>query len=233
MNDYDCMFLEIAKNYVPNFNERRVCPDQYLGNVRVDSTRTSNPISNEAGSDFATRLDVRNFKRANLPIVILITESPHISEYSGEVRPVAGVGYGDAGRAIRDLFQEACDIHNYLTVGGYPLVVLNAIQYQCSLGDIKKFRDKVFIECWSVFGETNFKSRLRSLFKPGDIIINACTAGSTRKIKLRELVKTAIDEAVGPATLEIEHPCNWRRTHNTAIKNGVSPNYLWKTAKQA
>lgn len=234
IDKYKDRFLKIAREFLPSFDEGRLCPDQYIGNIRVVRGKsTTNPDPNPLNTDFRLRADLDCFKRTDQPIIILVTESPHKSEYMGDSpRPVAGNGDGDAGRAIRELFNEACSLHNFQYDGDYQLVVMNAIRYQCSLGaKTIKFRDKVFRASWTDFGSFDFEARLRNIYKSGDLVINACTAGKDKRKRLREMVKEMIEKVAGHTTMEIEHPCSWGRTYNKARKSGYLPNYGWKNKR--
>lgn len=114
------IFLKIANKYSPVFNEERTCPDQYVGTVQILNGVTFSPLSNMLDDDFLVRVNLCEYKRSDSPIIILIIESPHISEFAGKLpRPAAGNGYGDAGSGIRKLFHEACEIHNHLPLKGY------------------------------------------------------------------------------------------------------------------
>lgn len=224
------MFLEIAQEIINTYSEGRVCPDQCIGTIKISNNTTQSPEENSSKDDFKSRTNLDKFERTNSPLIIMVLESPHTSEFSGVTpKPVAGNGNGHAGKAIRELFSEVFDIHNFLRDGEYNLIILNAVQYQCSLGeDTKKYRDKVFIECWNKFARNDFKKRLLNTYESGDIIINACTAGKT-KPKLREIVKSTITKLIGPSLFEVEHPSNWVRTYNAARKNKLSANYNWKS----
>jgi len=225
------MFLQIARRHCENFNEGRICPDQYLGSVHVKHGGVCDLSSISSDDDFLTRTNTDDFLRKNAPAVILIVESPHVSEFKEETpKPVAGCGSGNAGKAVRELFHKVVNAQYYYPKDGeYLFFIVNAIQYQCSLGKKpKQCRNKVFIECWEEFGEESFKERLAKLYRSGDIIINACTSGAKHK-KLREMVQNSIDGLGIDTTLKLEHPANWRREFNTALKSNRSPNYCWKS----
>ena len=135
------------------------------------------------------------------------------------MKPAAGT----IGRNIRNLFNEAIGLKNHLKDGYYELILMNTIQYQCSLGfDTKDCRDKIFIKCWNDFGKSDLENRLKSLFNSGDIVINACTAGKT-KPKLREIVENKIIKINGGSTIKVEHSSNWLLRYNT------DKNYNWRT----
>jgi hypothetical protein len=226
------MFEEIATRFVPMFREFRRCDDQFVGTVEVIDNSTR--LLDCRGTDFSTRISLGDWDRPEGPIIILILESPHTSEYKGPTpRPAAGDDSGDTGRALRTLLHEACPMHERLPNGRYPLVLLNAVQYQCSLGvKTTLYRDKVFLKCWDAFGRKDFESRLRSLHREDDVVMNCCTAAGPEKSRLREIVEASICRLVGRSTFRIEHPANWTLRHNAAIKKKERPNYGWRSVSR-
>lgn len=219
------IFQNIAISHRPSWKEFSRCPDQYVGHVSVTNNTTSNPPSSSSGDDFLTRKNIACFSQVSHPTIFLVLESPHKEEYKGHTpRPAAGRSISTAGGGIRELFSEVCPLQNYLPSGDFGLVIVNSVQYPCALGDIDKYRDDVFLECWHDFGEANFGSRIRKLYKPGDIIINACTKGKKR---LRDLVDAALCANATTPHLRVFHPCNWSRTYNTANAQGITANYSW------
>lgn len=217
-------FLKIAKIFKPDFNEGRSCPDQIVGSIKVTDGKIHNPSSNCAGNDFLERINLPSNLTQTSRNIILILESPHIKEFEGAPRPAAGNGPGEAGYAIRNLFSAVCSIHE-LSNGNYSLILMNAIQYQCSLGNINKYRDNVFIKCWSEFAENNFLDRLTEIYKKDDLIINACTVGNNKELKLRTLVGKSISKINPTSVLTLEHPASWARTNNSIKKYKTKTNF--------
>ncbi|MBQ4666664.1 hypothetical protein [Aeromonas hydrophila] len=116
--------------------------------------------------------------------IIIVTESPHIEEFNNvqiidlvlgtlvDARPVNGkTGANIMNHLVELLKSEGLSFDN----GNYPVIVINAIQEQCSLGkDTKLYRTENFITRW----ENNrhiLQSRLGSIIPI--LTINACTAG--------------------------------------------------------
>ncbi len=224
-------FLKIARERLPLFSEGRLCPDQFVGEILINNGLTANPESNELKTDFLVRQPIPEYLRPSTPSILLVLESPHTTEYAGcHPRPAAGNGYSETGRAIREIFCEAIHLHKSQPNGRYPLFIINAIQFQCSLGNIKKHRDAIFRKCWTEFAQENFRSRFLSIYKHGDITINACTAGKKPKVdevKIRELIKIEI-EKITSTSFEVQHPASWRRIRNTAIKRCLPPSFRWQ-----
>jgi hypothetical protein len=222
------MFQQIAERHKPGHDELRRCEDQFVGMINVTQTSTGCPPQNQECTDFALRTPISQYARPVSPLIILCIESPHLKEYQlSPPGPAAGDGSGDAGKALRLYFDVACPVHTLLPPGEYPLVLMNAIQYQCSLGDIKRYRSKVWVECWNTFAVRAFMKRLCGLYRPGDIVINACTAGGVTP-KLREYVKCAVQALRIPVSLERIHPATWAREFNSARKGARNPNFEWR-----
>ncbi len=224
-------FLSIAQTHIPTFNEGRICPDQYVGEIIVTNNILATNINNNNNNDFFTRTDLINFNRSGKPVIFLILESPHKKEFEGVTpKPAAGNYYGDTGSGIRELLKEVLTSCNYIIPNGtYSLIIMNAIQYQCSLGiNPKVYRDKIFIKCWNSFGKQDFEQRLNQYYQIDDIIINACTKGPLRPFPyLYELVENSIVNIGLQSHFKIQHPSSWRRIYNTAFKNGITVNYNW------
>ncbi len=110
--------------------------------------------------------------------LLLILESPHKDEFDKEDGNDIAPANGDAGDNIRDY------INNVLgDCSGYNLILMNAIPFQCSLGDpTNRFRNKVFNKVWEKdeIGKNFFKDRLSALLRyfseQNLVLVNACTA---------------------------------------------------------
>jgi len=123
--------------------EKRICPDQYLGSL-------NEIIGNNI---FPTRESV--IRRPNNPCLIMVLESPHVEEFKGEPGPAKG----RTGEMIRKHLPEAIDLSG---VEGMGLVLLNAVQYQCSLKNTSEFRDRIFRAVWSQGGKEDFQGRFKA-----------------------------------------------------------------------
>lgn len=190
-------FSQIVFVAAPNYGhppETRICPDQYVGTL-------SEVMSQH---DFPFRKAV--YERPNSPCLILVMESPHKDEFIDEIGPAKG----KTGRYIRQHLADVLDCTEYQNSG---LILLNAIQHQCSLGVATKlYRDEIFRTAWINGGEVDFKRRLADTYKSGDVVLNCCTKG--RKYRqhtpLRDLVERAIRS--NPNNVESVkrlHPSNW------------------------
>jgi hypothetical protein len=143
----------------------------------------------------------------------MIIESPHVQEFVGEPAPAKG----NTGRLIRKWIKSVCGTQ----YGSYGLVLVNAIQHQCSLGmPTKCFRDEVFETIWSQYGEQEFIARLKKLHRKGDMVVNCCTRGNLLGRELRHAVQRAIKNAnIGCNPMRRTHPSSWYSEKNR--------NYVW------
>jgi hypothetical protein len=232
-------FMKIACRCLRDFHVDQECPNQIVGLIHVSGDRTKlagyeESDAKKSKEDFEKREPLNQWRRNGQRLIILVLESPHTSEYKGDSpKPAAGT----SGRAIRELFGEACPLHSWLGLprGDYSLAILNAIPYQCSFGNISMYRDRVFRLCWRVFGRCYFIERLKEVYSEGDVIINACTKGK-HKPELRELVRNAINafaldaskRGISCKRARVNHPASWIRERNTAKKQERLPDYGWK-----
>ena len=174
--------------------EIRACPDQYLGKV---SGFVEVPLSE--GRTPAQ-------KRTSEPCILLILESPHKEEFVGEPGPAKGF----TGEMIK---QHLGTVLGLPDLENYGLILVNAIQHQCSLGsNTTVYRDRIFRAVWSNGGAENFQNRIVSIFQVGDLIVNCCTKGNDFELygTLRNLVEVALKTSI-PNTESVRrtHPSSW------------------------
>jgi hypothetical protein len=230
----------------------RLCEDQFVGYVTVKNGKVVSgpatvekprPDSKKKLVDFAYRTPLTEWKRdaatslpgVNPQIIIQTLESPHKEEYlpPGEPpRPAAGHARGETGWGLSKLYARAYPMHTHkLDDGKYALVLVNAIQYQCSLGvDTKVHRTKVFKDCWKKFGRALYVHRMKDIYEDGDTTINSCTSDEG----LRDLVQEALEEALpdDATILKLNHPCTWQGIADMRDK-GRSRKFEWVKKKKA
>jgi hypothetical protein len=174
--------------------EIRACPDQYLGKVagfvEVPLTEGRTPAQ----------------KRTSEPCILLILESPHKEEFVGEPGPAKGF----TGEMIK---QHLGTVLGLPDLENYGLILVNAIQHQCSLGsNTTVYRDRIFRAVWSNGGAENFQNRIVSIFQVGDLIVNCCTKGNDFELygPLRNLVEVALKASIpNTESLRRTHPSSW------------------------
>lgn len=174
--------------------EKRLCPDQYFGKVKL--------------IERAGELSVRQaaVHRTAEKCLLLVLESPHVSEFDNDPGPAKGT----SGKNIAKFLRQVRGLESF---GDHGLILINAIQYQCSLGfATDEFRDRVFTELWNTGGREDFISRLTRLYKAGDTLVNCCTKGAANipSNELRVLVQSAICHALlGVSVMRRNHPSCW------------------------
>lgn len=194
----DLNFEQIVERTMPwngNPLESRSCSDQFLGALSEIIGRKSFPLRVAAS------------ERPKQPCIVMVLESPHIDEFIGTPGPAKGF----TGDMIRNHLPEAL---RDLNLDGFGLILINSIQHQCSLGaDTSLYRDLIFRAVWAGGGRENFCSRLQSVTRPGDILMNCCTKGNDFETSgpLRSLVESSIRETL-PLTASVRrmHPASWR-----------------------
>ena len=202
-------FNEIVANTLTTdeFNipvELRCCPDQYVGQI-------ADIVDNQT---IAIRLPAR--ERPKGPALILVLESPHIDEFQGHIGPAKGPTGTNIARFLTK-------VQGLEDMGQRSLILVNAVQFQCSLGrPTNIFRDRIFRQAWLDGGAVDFASRMGTLFLEGDIVVvNACTKGRlTGPLELRRLVHTELKAVprIGQV-LKRCHPSKW----NMPLRR----NYVW------
>lgn len=196
------------------------CPDQWVGTVRLDGEGLRYaPQGVESANDFPFRRPTRELSAKGPRRLLVVLESPHVSEFSrpgratrpsdaGALAPDAlrpiGPAAGATGENIRARLGEIALIGaEQLVVSpkgeDLDLVLVNAIQHQTSLGHATRhFRDEVFKTAWASerLGRTNFEARLDQLWRaePQDIVVNCCTGAERAKSSLKHLVYAALRE---------------------------------------
>lgn len=179
--------------------ECRCCPDQYIGTLS----------ELEAAGVSVTRSPAED--RPVTGALIVVLESPHKKEYENEPAPAKGI----TGLLLAKHLGE---VVSRLAVDNPAVILMNAVQYQCSLGCAPvKYRDQVFTAAWNDGARENFIRRLGSLYKNNDYVLCCCTKGSHPRHygELRQKVFAAIVESVpSDRVLRRTHPSSWYQKKN-------------------
>lgn len=162
----------------------QICHDEVFGVLTVSQAGYRfRRTKNHTQTYWPVEMFIRHRERFNRPIVLVI-ESPHIKEF--QVRHVTNAlnglpvyarpANGATGENICTHFAALlATLPQVLAQGHYPVVVVNAIQLQCSQGeDTCLYRTRRFIEHWPARVD-DLTQRLRILDPV--IAINACTKG--------------------------------------------------------
>ena len=198
-NELEKVFSRIVETYekTDDFSSQ-LCPDKYVGKIGDISGKKAYARIDDVFNTEYTQVLINDTLLKRDPVMLLILESPHISEFIGENAPCPA--NGTTGRNIRNLLLKLLGdtFHNH------HLVLMNAIPFQCSLGGKnRKVRDKVFSESWQNewIGEPFFMTRLQHFRNA--FIVNACTQMNG----LKDHVQNVILRVTGRDVLQLDHPC--------------------------
>lgn len=214
------------------------CPDQYVGIINIEKNGcvsswnvgwVEENLSNLSKKDREAKS--KGYKKQKLPVLAIVLESPHKEEFDYKNKRAIGPAIGTSGNNLKKYLPQV--VFNYLpdrTVdnkiyyapedqipnGKYKVLLINAIQYQCSLGeDTKQYRDKIFSVMWKQLSVRNdFCDRLKS-HKPC-VVINACTSTGDKDRKSN--VQNAINECQSKLNLQSPHPSSWYDASNRRIE---------------
>lgn len=114
----------------------------------------------------------------NLPLFIIILESPHIDEFNTNGIAI-GPAQGSTGNNIRSLLIQLLQPQTVYLQRKYRLMLVEAIPYQCSNNTSPIDRtntNRLFKKMWRNYGgKIDFENRINQ-YRP-DVILNACTGG--------------------------------------------------------
>lgn len=221
--------LEKLKEYFKKINLEfncETCPDDSTYRVRLYFDDSKFSVVNKDNQE------------DNSNKIYFILESPHKAEF--EKGRAIGPAQGETGKRFNEClinvlsllqFRDSC-----FPKGFYDISIINAIQYQASLGlNPENYRTVTFQLLWNEFGKKDFIERLKQITKSTNscYIINACTKGNKlsiskakdliektkykgnieldkSKIDLSNLVKDAILESKDSFEyFETTHPSRW------------------------
>ncbi|OLQ88274.1 hypothetical protein BIY22_08910 [Vibrio panuliri] len=160
------------------------CKDEVIAVIEVDDHGTSIRRTKNYDSIFVGLDAYYKHKHVYSNPIVIVTESPHIEEFKVNrvndfmtglpvnSRPVNGVSGSNIMNYLIPLIDNS-DIN--LENGKYPVIVLNALHQQCSLGvDTLIHRTKNFLKLWKSHRKF-LESRLKTI-QP-TIVLCACTVG--------------------------------------------------------
>lgn len=162
-------------NCIKTCKDKGECPDNFIGTIVWDgekSWKETLSFCKEKRKELKEREDIKMVE--GYENIVIILESPHIEEYKDPKFRAPALGL--TGCYLQNYFYEIIKLH-LQKKHSYNVILMNAIQLQCSLGEEpKKFRDKLWCELWfEDGGKDNFIKRLGQYLP--NIIINACTLG--------------------------------------------------------
>lgn len=155
------------------------CPDQIFGRM-IGKNYTPALIADRQDIEY-----IDNHEEDAPPVspIVIVLESPHTSEYQG-TKPV-GIAHGRTGNFFNSKFMELMkntDIYQNIKDDDiHDVVLVNAVQYQCSLGlPLNKYanklqRDKIWLSCFGLRCAADLRDRISAL-EPF-AVVNLCTKG--------------------------------------------------------
>lgn len=211
-------FVKIVEGVSPKMNEDEkaraliCCPDQSVGIVKGAC----------APGEFKRAKIVEDYKGITDAAgrIILVLESPHDQEYVLKLGKwtARGPAHGCTGCQIRDKFREI--FNGKFSVDNYELILVNAIQYQCSLGrrlsgkgNFSKEKNEIMrILLLHHDFQENLKRRLSMVWRQHstDFIVNA----SSSKREICCLINSVITRITTRYICGIPHPSSWRNPKN-------------------
>jgi hypothetical protein len=185
------------------------CDDQFVATIEITKSKVCF-IDNDI--ETVDRNERQNYYKSKyINTIALILESPHTEEFDKD--RCLGPAMGTTGDGIKNILlgnlakfifiNDLLDYGSYfktsseITEGLYKLLIVNAVQYQCSLGNLendasKRKRNKIFEDFFEKTAKEDFKRRLK-LYNP-KIIINCCTGGHYGEVDgLQKRVQEVID----------------------------------------
>jgi hypothetical protein len=213
------------------------CPDIYAGEID-DGVMTDiffNP-SDRKNKQHLLPPD----RNSSFKTIVIILESPHLDEYKDHsfINPALGTTGENLQNYFEKLINALAISEHDLKNGQYRIILMESIQYQCSLGIKplnKNIRNLVFSEIWNLQNKNgefptknDFISRLAS-YMP-DVILNLCTTPSNN------LVQKEIEQyrnKYPSVKLYIGcHPSSWHRYDKE--KNTYTDEYqkIWKLGEK-
>lgn len=196
-DDFEWSVYSVCPSPLSSF-DRRECPDRFVGRI----------LELAALRDWTSMAKQPPMRRTDVPCIVLVLESPHIDEYGTKQPYTPWPANGATGRHIRKRagLLVPPDWNSFES----QLHLINAIPYQCSLGQATRlYRSKVFREAWASGAREYFQERLQQIYCKGDLVVNACTVGKPGS-SLRALVEAAIEELLPDALRSRrEHPFRW------------------------
>lgn len=209
----------------------KVCPDEVAGIVRININNRCGVVEWVGNALRKEHLNGKKCDKVNNIIdfdrqkiysktdykrLVIVLESPHVSEFSDKehIEPAKGETGNNISKYLCDVLfryillknQEnigAYSVAHSLDNGQYEVCLVNAIQYQCSLGLSlidANVKNRALAELWENSQiEANFIKRLKE-YEP-DIIINSCT--ETIKQDVQEVINAAFPNVI---RLQSAHP---------------------------
>ena len=160
--------------------ESKKCEDNLVAKVEYINNEWKFKENNILPNDRIAEPNILIKNKVNDRIVIIL-ESPHKDEYSKQITaPAMGTTGENINKYLLDILNKKIG-NPQIDKKEYDVILMNAIQYQTSLGiDTEYFRDRVWLTLWNKGDlRKEFIKRLEGY--NADIVFNFCTNGSHKK----------------------------------------------------
>ena len=196
------LFLKAIKQHIP----MKPCEDHFFGTVDTQNKRWI--ISPTSHTDYNERCKIhKQLVAEKLPVLVILLESPHKDEFENTPYMPAK---GNTGKNLLKYFAARCPS---LPASMYKVLLVNVIQYQCSLGvPTKNNRTDIFLSMWEKTPIKNSLTRRLKKCSPA-VIINCCTKGGDSN--LRVMIQNEINEIQYeniPLFYHASHPSFWKQS---------------------
>lgn len=193
--------------------EQRSCPDCFVAKIEIEIHNNVGHIKYLVSSitEYENRVPLdKTLSEEDYPVIAIVLESPHKAEFEGDISPLKNNTSSNFlyKYLIRNLFDYITTISNpcgtysrrtsEIENGVYRIKLVNAVQFQCSLGkDLSESmwennKNRIVETC---LNESGFKESLVERLKDATIIINCCTGQKDGKIDgLQKQVQEIIDQ---------------------------------------
>lgn len=209
----------MADNFLTNFTfssfiniisaNNKVCPDQVVGQLYNGNFQFN---QNRINIDYVKINNMFSISNKLTEPIIIILESPHIDEFANGI--ALGPAMGKTGKYFGKFFDSLIINSKNINLQlqqKYDVIFVNAIQYQCSLGNKlngkgtyqnKKQRDQNWLTCFNNSNSNDLKDRITAI-KPY-AVINLCTIGiNNLQLYVDRILNSLSNYTIG------NHPSTW------------------------
>lgn len=190
---------KVDVSVINKIKEKGLCQDDFIGTIkktRNDKSHENLHFTKEKRISFKKIKDIKPCDMKDSKNIVIVLESPHKEEFMDAtviIAPALGrTGY-NLQKNFEKIFTEGLEIN---PDEEYSVILMNAIQYQCSNAEsLKEYRDRtdrIWEYFWSKEGEDSFLRRIKSY--KALIIINACTGDFKRSGSIKHILQDCISK---------------------------------------
>lgn len=180
-----------------------ICPDCFVAKIEIEFFNNIGHIKYIENSikEKENRFELnKKLEKEDCPVIAIILESPHIDEYDEDDKKISPLKNPSSSCILSEYLTQ--NLFHYITAvsvqgnvystakhdienGIYRIKLVNAIQFQCSLGqdltdkDNQEVKNEILEEC---LNEDLFQKDFIERIKEASIIINCCTGQKNGRI---------------------------------------------------